>query len=400
MMKTESKSFPLLSLFTQRFNDPYLDVLVFLGVKDSYRFSIASMSCSLVFHDEKLWINYCSTSLSAVRGLSFERLRSMKEFMFYPSYYFMYYTLKDLKCSLFGYFQSIPLAYSRDYCKGGLFRISSNQSVVFCVQINDNGEEISEWKWFFRFDVLSKSLNLLNFADSAKFFEVGFCVKTLILDRISDSPIKSLLSMAFEKIPEIIYPPLLSGVLSLDCRDVLQDCQGCLGLFTSTYSSHGTEILHLSLQTITRERFPFPGFDDFGSVALIGLKITGDRNVPAGQPSFVVDIMNRNHDYSPPEIPTVVFPGNSKAEPRIIDWQTRKPFLQFSSSGYGQINVIPFDWNPEWIKCEFLVYKEPIEADETVFTMIWRDEDFSGMDHALDFSFLPNWKAKSDQCNV
>jgi hypothetical protein len=386
-MKAESKSFPLLSLFTQRFNDPYLEVLVFLGVKDSYSFSLTSASCYSVFRDEKLWINFCSTSLVAVKGLTFERLHNVKELMCYPSYYFMYYTLKDLKCSLFGYFQSIPLVYDRNYCKGGLFRISPLKSCIICVQINDKGEEIDEWKLFFRFDQHSKSLKLLNLSDSAEFFAVSFSTASVVLDYLWRS---SFLSRSLERIPGPVCSTLVCDVRSTESGELLQDCQNCLGMFTSTYSSHGIEILHLSLQSSVRERFLFPGFADFGTIALVGLKITGDRNVPAGQVSFIIDIMNRNHSYSPPEIPTLVYPGNSKAKGRIIDWEKRKAFLHFSSLGYGQINRIPFEWNPEWVKCEFIVYKEPIESDEAVFTMIWRDDEVIGMHHALDFSLLPN----------
>ncbi|GFR69771.1 F-box only protein 31 [Elysia marginata] len=54
-------------------------------------------------------------------------------------------------------------------------------------------------------------------------------------------------------------------------------CPVQLGLYTGDYGSHGVEILHLSLSTDNSNN-------------LLGLKVTGDPNVPAGYSSLTIHL--------------------------------------------------------------------------------------------------------------
>lgn len=198
---------------------------------------------------------------------------------------------------------------------------------------------------------------------------------------------------------KFILSPIPS-FLSSSIRNNLEKYQSfldCVGLFTSRYGSHGNEILHLSLHTpddSTFIRFPnnnnsTPSLD---SLQLQGLKITGDKNVPAGNLSFVIDLSSigdiQSTFLSDPR-PIIMFPSNYQS-PILTNWNNRINKIELLARGYGQINRIQGKWQPEWVICGFVLYKNPLsEQQKIVFSIIW-DDEIDTYRHAMDFTIVPH----------
>jgi hypothetical protein len=184
-------------------------------------------------------------------------------------------------------------------------------------------------------------------------------------------------------------PPILSPSIAGN-ENVWESFVSCLGLFTSRYGSHGLEILHLSLHSTTdASALQFDNFQ-FSGLQLQGLKITGDRNVPAGEFSFCIDIMNTVELTQPlmqDTRPIIMFPPD-RDNPVLTNWQQRMPMMAFWAKGLGQINRVPGVWNPEWVTCGFVLYKMPVGEHRASFSIVWDDEN-DIFRHAMDFQSLP-----------
>jgi hypothetical protein len=150
-----------------------------------------------------------------------------------------------------------------------------------------------------------------------------------------------------------------------------------LGMAYSAYGSHGQEILQISLQDrsissfaiqdkpadVSEEGLPLR----FGDLQLIGLKVTGDPNIPAGNVSFVIDLTN---ELDPQQAVTndnrhaFWFSDNDFA---LIDMQEELVSINRWFRGFGQINYDPEVWNPQWVGCSLLLY-HPRDSSPTLPT--------------------------------
>jgi hypothetical protein len=189
--------------------------------------------------------------------------------------------------------------------------------------------------------------------------------------------------LVMKPLPSLLSPSIVTN------STAFESFFPAIGLFTSRYGSHGIEILHLSLHsTEDPSALHFNNFQ-FNGLQLQALKITGDKNVPAGQLSFVIDILN-TMDIVVPFVqdtrPIIMFPPD-RTNPVLINWQQRIPNMQFFARGLGQINRVPGTWNPEWVLCGFVFYKSPMAETETVFSIVWDDEN-DHFRHAMDFRAL------------
>jgi hypothetical protein len=155
------------------------------------------------------------------------------------------------------------------------------------------------------------------------------------------------------------------------------------------------EIVHVSIHRCEDSTAcPSSSGTDFGSIQLQGLKITGDPNVPANKLSFCINLTDRvnvNEIFLEDDRPVVIFPSTG---PIVIDLESRIPHMGIWARGYGQINRNPPIWQPEWVSCAIITYRQPLSENQTQFTILWKDEG-SFYRHAMDFhavqlDHLPN----------
>jgi Cyclin D1 binding domain len=161
------------------------------------------------------------------------------------------------------------------------------------------------------------------------------------------------------------------------------------GLFTASYGSHGLEILHLyySQHCAPGAQMPLSdlGEESLPSNFLLGLKVSGDPNVPANQLSFCINFRQPYDIQAHSDRPVIIFPPD--IEPVILDIRTRQPSLRYVFRGKGQINRDPPIWAPEWVNCSLLVYAQPPPGSDALFSILW-DDELHLFQHMIDFSPL------------
>lgn len=171
--------------------------------------------------------------------------------------------------------------------------------------------------------------------------------------------------------------------------------ENCLGMFVAPYGSHGVEILHLSLHGPNSTKLvDLSGGPNshvnLGDLQLQGLKITGDPNVPANELSFCINLntmVDPDVALAEDQRPIVSFLPNGT--PMFISLQHRRHEIVLWAKGYGQINKHPPLWNPEWVKCNFVLYNktEKSPPDSAQFSLLWDDET-QFFRHTIDFKAL------------
>ncbi|KAI7846062.1 hypothetical protein COHA_000428 [Chlorella ohadii] len=161
------------------------------------------------------------------------------------------------------------------------------------------------------------------------------------------------------------------------------------GVRTGSYGPHGLEVLQLAASS--SEADAPPGCPIRGP-RLQGLKLLGDPNVPALKYSFVADATScRLGPYSR-DTDDPFAPGPGLARPCLafyqhgtvlVDVEARPVVARFRA--VGQINMVPGQWQPEWVPATVLVYGPPLDG---VLTVIFEDEG-EPFRHAIDFEELP-----------
>lgn len=74
--------------------------------------------------------------------------------------------------------------------------------------------------------------------------------------------------------------------------------------------------------------------------------------------------------------------------PIIFNLSSRYRFISYWCQGFGQINLNSNEWNPSWIKANFIVYNPPIKTDtmKTVtFSVLFENYEHEYR-HVIDFS--------------
>lgn len=199
------------------------------------------------------------------------------------------------------------------------------------------------------------------------------------------------------------------------------------GIYTSYYGSHGSETILVRMMRsgyMSTGDQPLPtqlAYADGSQPAmrLEGYKLTGDPNVPSGKFTFVADatVVEKPTDH-----PTAVQPWDAYDEDGALDPHAvsdQRPIFMFDGTGHagelnleerrpsmeavyprcwGQINVNPGSWDPQWVAACVIVYSADrlvstwVNADgervvqAIAFSILWKDDDERAWRHAMDFT--------------
>ncbi|KAK9820856.1 hypothetical protein WJX81_004769 [Elliptochloris bilobata] len=194
--------------------------------------------------------------------------------------------------------------------------------------------------------------------------------------------------------PQILPAPLVVGMgstalcsnsgngSSFDCQAALQRLEG---LWATSYSSHGEELLFCRLRAAEdpvegRWEGPVPAV-----ARLEARKVTGDENVPAGRVSFMAaaeGAMLGRYDGSEQVTeglmmirPIYAFPANGA--PQVVNLAARNVAARVR--GVGCINVTPKIWAPQYPPAQLVLY----EGDAPCFSLLWEDAQQSWR-HMMD----------------
>lgn len=199
-------------------------------------------------------------------------------------------------------------------------------------------------------------------------------------------------------IPSIQTNLTTPGTTSTDNFEVSNIAEG---LFTGCYGSHGNEILWVSIKEGNERLLPQIGMFNNGRDSgqgreLQGLKVTGDRNVPCGKISFCIDL-NRVTDFEREleldHRPIAVISDRLE----LMELSVRRSNILTWARGVGQINRFPGRWEPEWITCSCVIYRDPSLVGGVHFSLIWDDPSERMIRHAIEFKTLatvdvPSWR--------
>ena len=313
--------------------------------------------------------------------------KKTSEILAASSYLGLFQSLRDFQVPLVGWWQRVPQPYSiRDY-SGELLTISVlsvlTSERVFCTFYDNQtrGNGISCRRCVIAYHENAR-VGALRTQESTDDQDDGFYVcytnGKLLLRKTSSSG------------GDIVrYYERISAHCSLNCRieDVSEKLLECLGFCTAIYSSHGRELLSVSITT---------GNENISMIE--GLKVIGDKNVPAGRLSFRV-MLNEEVDVDGAigSDDRLAFCSISKEEFMMVDLALRRPHIWKWYRASGQINCIQGVWNPEWVGASFIVYHAPLEPQKTIFSILWDDMDHE-FRHITDFSrfgniAMPEWEA-------
>jgi hypothetical protein len=169
------------------------------------------------------------------------------------------------------------------------------------------------------------------------------------------------------------------------------------GLYTASYNRHGLELVYV--------------YHDEMTSSTKGLKIIGDKNVPAGKLSFVISNesieLAKNFIYDTrPTFTSFMRPSEEAINTDDAFMHNRPPstddhtLIRIENKilikrrnvifncyfGNGNTNDSEFFWLNNWLPLTMIVYKpqEKDEEDRDAFTMLWDDAGFQYR-HFIDF---------------
>ena len=167
------------------------------------------------------------------------------------------------------------------------------------------------------------------------------------------------------------------------------------GLYTASYGPHGQEVVLVRrCPANAPAEQPLPDNLPADTPRWEGLKISGDRNVPAGKLTFV----------AAPAEPSAEALQQALGDERIIvtfadpqepsQVSLRERGVTAARAAWGQINVQPGVWDPQWVpRCTLLEYaagSPPVLLGNArmpiAFSMLWNDE--ARLAHIIDFTPL------------
>ena len=165
------------------------------------------------------------------------------------------------------------------------------------------------------------------------------------------------------------------------------------GLYTASYGPHGQEVVLVRrCPANAPAEQPLPDNLPADTPRWEGLKISGDRNVPAGKLTFV----------AAPAEPSAEALQQALGDERIIvtfadpqepsQVSLRERGVTAARAAWGQINVQPGVWDPQWVpRCTLLEYaagSPPVVLGNfkmpIAFSMLWNDE--ARLAHIIDFT--------------
>ena len=349
-----------------------------------------------------------------------EHLRMTMDKLEMSNYKQLYLTFSKLRCNLFGRYRLL-YDYSTQQLglNGGLYEIQSSRHRVVCQRIDCQGEKMKDEIFTFSYDKSTKGVVATNKTSGKQFvLEFGSQIKmnsiddhiqtstttdrasvpsTFVLEplpllhqEIDANP--TLLALGKDHVCELqmqqrekFQPPAASAVAQ--CAGCLQPegtketkskqamhntISACLGLFTAQYGPHGTEMQHISLVSSNKPLNPplvsedhlHHGHHHHHGQQLLQLraqKIVGDKNVPAGELTFIVDLTSPSLDVAQ-EVERdqrfIVTYAHDAAAPALLPLEHRVPNIAAWYRGRAQCNDVVGVWDPHWHGCSFVLYKE------------------------------------------
>jgi hypothetical protein len=319
------------------------------------------------------------------------------------SMYRLYCVFRTLQFDVFGYYAMGSTDNSTTYASMAMIRIDPTSNSLRCDQILSDGivgrGDMNEY-WRIIYDESSWSLRLMSRPSSSRFqFTTDIrCIDNdksfhgQLLGKLVLRPLPPLINMLDQKcavrrsatdVADHMTVLRHSHPLGLQLHPCLAQC---VGLFTAIYGPHGSEILHLSVEEAVG--------GDAGNpprLKLKALKVTGDRNVPAGNHSFVIDL-SHSLDFAEEMLrdtrPVAVM---SPAQPNasvLLNFTERRPSIAKWYRGKGQINRIPGVWEPEWVDCSLIIHDELLPSTGARCTVVWDDAGSLHWRHAMDINPL------------
>lgn len=309
-----------------------------------------------------------------------EMMNAIKDLTGCPNYYHLYIAFRRLSFPLIGWFRLVPLYHGCGQHDGGLFCVLPCERRLWLLRLglddndmNDHNKAIiiyvEEMKKLVCVPPHGVGRSLFVAADRMVLLDSYGAVDTQLLP-----------------LPHRLDAGMFDDQHYLS---IARKVESCLGLFSAPYGSHGIEILHLSLRGGSQQHIMSPPLVegvDFGPLQLYGLKITGDSNVPAGQLSFIINLLSpvdvSEEVLAEDERPVFMFsPPHDAIRISLVQ---RRPYIKSWMRGYGQINRNPSVWRPEWVGCKCIFYHTPPPSTFASFTIVWDDESES-FRHAMDF---------------
>lgn len=363
--------------------DAIFEVIFYLSGQDCVNLLCTNSSWKSFMSSEKIWWYFSKYRIPGflVSDMNHQQnmmLKSLMKILGINSYQDLYRAFHSLSFPLTGYFQLVPHDSSTSH--GGLYKIQKTETSLYCEHLDiKNGRIEESFSFNMYFDSSKQKLLASNKKETMK-FEIEITDK-LILKSIKEDNVHYELKAVKNHYSERIDEYMENWI----------QFKNCLGLHIGRYGSHGMEILHLSMRTPEDSEYIRHRQIDFGSVQLQGYKITGDPNIPAGKYSFCINMLStvdyRRAANQDPR-PIIISPSDG-TEPFITTLRERIKSINYWARGYGQINRDPIRWNPEWVSCNFISYKSPIERSQTIFSILW-DDDNDVFRHAMDFRAFPH----------
>lgn len=351
----------------------------FLELKDILSLRVAACFFYTALAKQEYWKSFLSQKISVPHNLiNSNWMENLLVSLHLSSFFILSCILNRLQFQIFGYWTLVP-SYP-DYAKfanGEIILIAMKDSHLIAFSLNRKNFSVMEYK--IEYNRASNRLYL------QEFFELHLNNGMLHFDTPG-------LSRRFLK-------------LTLPLKD------GITGLVKGYYSGNGEELLLISsnLNDITDVEDKKQAMEDvhplFGGVGLVGLKIMGDKYVPAHRLSFKIYSNTRgNASELVNVLPSHVYHSyHNDTDFQINSFpEERLPYVAYWCNGLGQINRTPGSWNPEYKTAFLVVYtwgccvplsatqKLPTSTDITSpilpsFSIVFGADVHNRIGHMIDF---------------
>eukprot|EP01038_Epipyxis_sp_PR26KG_P013459 gene13459-18055_t len=400
-LKSSTFTESLIRGITDNAFDAMREIFYFLGARECSKLCLVSKWLKDYIEDEVIWNRFTSQDILSLETESEYGIEGMRVLLGFPSYKVLYGNLWKLNINLIGCHRLMPPYIQLN----GGFYISSVLNNLLVFRMADHHGKIIENDYGFTvyFDNRRKKLigkSIISGTEHLITFDTryGMILSELTFgyDGQREFYFVSLPSIIIQSLPTLFNPPSLNPTnavmnfdnsissLEIGQSSIISKLEYCLGLYRATYGSHGLEIIHMSLHSSVSQYFLHQHIAsevNFGDIQLHGLKITGDPNIPASKISFCIDINAvQNIAFLLENDNRLAVGVTEQGEPHLISIHERMNNMVLWIKGFGQINRDPLVWNPEWVSCNFILYR-----NSTVqFSILW-DDGLEPFRHIMDF---------------
>lgn len=299
-----------------------------------------------VVRDENLWRMHCLALTPSFHD--FAELMEVKSIIQCPSFRCFHRIFRKTHLPLLGMFRVIPNCYEAGDCSGGILWIAKGERL----QVQFNG---CSWEVLYSPECHQLEMEAIEAAD-------GLVKLDITQDGINFSDGSEF---------QVQLCPFPAPFPAMDEQQPLvRLLRDSLGIYSASYGPHGPELLYMH---ITMDE----------GLQLRGLKVTGDENVPAGQLSFVIDLLDVHPLDGEEEAQFLHYFDEDDGE--IISISERLPSIKLWANGRGQVNMEPFTWAPQWENCSLIFYDPPV-GNGVRYSIIWEDGWEDGVREGFEFT--------------